>query len=114
MLQIGNKVMGTNKLGLPTLCNEVFEEMAKRYVKKSSRHSDRKESNPVYMRQKYLGGKDPEFTIKCLALHKMLTDAKRLKDTAVVKNLLTQVDNNKPQNYFKRAVEEYKESTDLY
>lgn len=106
--------MGTNKLGLPTLCKEVFEEMAKRYVKKNLGRNNREESTPTYMRQKYLGGKDPEFTIKCLALHKILTDAKRLKDTAVVKTLLTQVDNNKPQNYFKRAVDEYKESTDLY
>lgn len=107
--------MSTNKLGLPTLCKETFEHMAKIYVKdRPDKNGSMLGSTPTYMRQRYLNGKDPEFTIKCLAVHKQLTDAKRLKDTAVVKTLLTQVDGNKPQNYMKRAVDEYRESSDFY
>lgn len=107
--------MGLNKIGLPTLCNETFEHMAKTYLRKKPKPDGSMiGSTPTNMRQKYLAGKDPDFTIKCMAVHKQLTDAKRLKDTAVVKTILTQIDGNKPQNYMKRAVDEYKESTDFY
>jgi hypothetical protein len=68
-----------NEAGLPELRREVFEIMAKRY-----------NSTVLYMRQKYYNAKNLEHLKECLALQKVVTEARNKKEKEVLKQLLAE------------------------